>query len=311
MKRSVIIMSLLSLLSSFSCANHSATYKDAHIVSFSYHYDGTIGGNSHRYKVDIEDGVPTIHVTDMLHHDYGEMIDTLDADFMQALEALCAEHDILRWDGYDKYDRLVCDGHGFSLYVRYDNGKSVNAHGMNMTPAGFWDFDKAMHELFAPVCQQISAKALQKKIAAGVSGDLRFILMNFMQRGKSGSDRYEVQICRSSIRTTNFDVHIRSVSGEFFPVGDFRYYASVPDDQIDWAAFAKLVDKHHLTQWMDYDKAAEDYNNAEWFQIGWSFERGHIDACGTEHPKGYEAFRKDFLKLLVKAVEKAKPYIQE
>ncbi len=303
MKRYIFIMSLFSIFSSWSCANSGGDSKDTHIVSFSYHYDGTIGGNSHNYKVDVTDSVATIMVRDMLHMDYGDMTDTVDTAFVQALEALCAKHNVKRWDGFDKYNPHVCDGDGFSLSVRYSDGKSVYAHGMNISPKGFWEFDREMHALFAPVCERLRAKALQRKIAEGVSGELTYIMSSFIQKGAAGSDSYEVQICRSNIRETNFQVRINSRSGEFFPQGEYTYSAAVPDEAIDWKAFAKLVSKHHLTRWMDYEKSAEDYNNSEWFQLSWSFENGHIDAMGSEHPEGYDAFRKDFLKLLHKTVK--------
>lgn len=302
MKR-YLIMSLFSIFSLFSCANAGGDANSAHIASFRYHYDGTIGGNSHDYEVKVTDSVSTIAVQDMRHMDYGKMTDSVDAAFVQALEALCAKHNVKRWDGFDKYNPHVSDGHGFTLSIRYDDGKSVYAHGMNMSPKGFWDFDHEMHDLFAPECERLSAKALQQKIAKGVSGELTFIMSYFIQKGTSGSDRYEVQICRSNIRETNFQVRVDSRSGEFFPQGKYTYSASVPDEEIDWKAFAKLVSKHHLNQWMDYDKSAEDYNNAEWFQLSWSFEDGHINAMGSEHPEGYDAFRKDFLKLLYKTIK--------
>lgn len=301
-------MSLLSLLSSWSCAHPSDTEnapKSAHIVSFHYSYDGTIGGNSHHYILKVTDSVATVTVRDLMHQDYGDMTDVVDAAFVQALEKLCAKHNVKRWDGFDKYNRLVSDGHGFTLSIEYDDDKSVYAHGMNMSPKGFWDFDEELHELFAPVCERLLAKGLQQKIAEGVSGELRFIMLNFIQKGTSGSDSYKVQVCRQSIRETNFQVRIHSVSGEFFPKGKYAYYAAVPDEAVDWKAFAKLVNKHRLTRWMDYEKSAEDYNNCEWFQLAWSFENGHIHAMGTEHPDGYNAFRKDFLKLLKKTVEQA------
>ena len=306
MKRIVTVMSILSLLSTWSCAHQGGDISDTHITSFYYSYDGTIGGNSHRYEIKVADGVATIKVEDMLHRDYGDMYDTVDAAFMDSLERLCAKHKVNRWDGYDKYNPHVCDGHGFSMSVHYDNGKSMHAHGMNMSPSGFWDFDREMHELFAPVCERMREKARQQKIAEGVSGNLTFIMVTMLQRGAAGSDKYEVQICRQSIRETNFHVSVQSRSGEFFPAGTYYYAEEIADEKIDWKAFAKLVDKHHLTQWMDFEKSVEDYNNSEWFQLDLSYENGHIHAMGSAHPEGYEAFRKDFLKLLAKTIDNLK-----
>ena len=56
---------------------------------------------------------------------------------------------------------------------------------------------------------------------------------------------------------------------------------------------------------MDYHKTAEDYNNAEWFQLGFSFEKGYISAMGSLPPDGnYDAFRHDILKLLAKKIKR-------
>ena len=286
-----------------SCAH--AGDGDAHIKRFTYHYDGTIGGNSHTYDVKVaDDGTAVIKILDMMHYDYGEMEGTVDSDFVMALESLCNKHNVRRFDGFDKVNRYVCDGSGFSLNITYNNGKTVSAHGMNESPKGFYEFAEDMHQLFKPCCERIYAAALQKKIEKGVSGEPTFIMANFIQGGTSGSDRYEVLISRQGIRDNNYEVSIRSVSGDFFPVGEYKIYTAVPDNDIDWEGFAKLVEKYGLVKWMDYDRAAEDYNNSEWFQLDLSFEQGRISAMGTLPPENYDDFRRDFLNLLRKGVER-------
>lgn len=306
MKRIVVIMSLLSLLPLWSCARSGGKKNDAHIMSFSYHFDGTRGGNSHNYDVRVEDDKAILTIEEMAHQDYGEMTDSAGMDFMEALEALCRKHGVQQYDGFNGYDRDICDGKGFSLSIRYDNGTHVNAHGMNDFPMGYGAFEEALHELFRPYCERMRETALQKKKAQGVSGELTFIMMNFIQQGESGRDKYEVMLSRSNIRKDNFEVRIHSVSGEFLPKGDYQWYTAVSDETIDWNAFAALVKKYDLMQWMDYHQSAEDYNNSEWFQMAWTFEEGSIHARGTAHPEHYEAFRRDFLQLLKKNVEKVK-----
>jgi hypothetical protein len=78
----------------------------------------------------------------------------------------------------------------------------------------------------------------------------------------------------------------------------------MPDSDINWQGVAALVRKYDLVKWMDYDRAAEDYNNCEWFQIELGFEQGHISAMGTLHPDNYDNFRRDFLTILREAVER-------
>lgn len=79
MKRAIFIMSLSSLFSLFSCATPGGNGSETRITKFNYNYDGTIGGNSHRYEVSVSGQTAAVKVYDMLHHDYGDMTDTVGA----------------------------------------------------------------------------------------------------------------------------------------------------------------------------------------------------------------------------------------
>ena len=303
MKRTTIIMSLLSVLPFLSCANN-ADFANAHIVSFYYHFDGTIGGNNHSYQVKIADSVATIAVEELERRDYGEMVDTAGVAFIRDLEELCRTHQVHKYDGFKGYNRYMCDGEGFSLSIRYDNGRSVDAHGMNEFPKGYRDFDRALHALFEPYIVRMRAAALERKKAKGVSGEPTSLLMNFIQRGEAENDSYDVLLYRKSVSDHNIDIKIHSASGEFFPVGDYRYYTAIPDEDVPWDAFVELVRKHDLVQWMDFEQHTEGADHAEWFQLGFSFEEGNISAHGTAHPAHYDAFRHDFLTILQQLVKR-------
>lgn len=298
----------MSLLNIFSLGSHADTndqHNDSPITNFTYHFDGTIGRNSHTYIVQIVDRKATITMEDMRHHDYGEMVDTAGLEFIQSLENLCIKHHIKRWDGFNGYDHDVRDGKGFSLSVRYADGKRISAYGMNDFPRGYRDFYTDLHALFEPYYNRMCENVLQQKKEHGVHGHMTFMMMNFIQKGESGCDKYEVLVSRTGIRRPNIDVRVHSVSGEFFPKGDHTYYTDLSDEEFDWTGFEALVKKHDLVQWMDFHQAAEDYDNAEWFQMAFDFEDGHISAMGTAHPEHYEAFRHDFLQLLSSTLQKA------
>ena len=307
MKKTVFIMSILSSLFSVSCvAFGKNTPSDKHIISFEYHYIGTIGANSHSYHIDAKTQPATLMVEDMLADDYGVMKGEVSEQLLSDLDSLCEAYKVYRWDGYDEVAKGVCDGRGFSLYVTYADGTRVSVHGMNSAPKDFYKFERELKELFKAPCEQLYEEARQKKIAQGINGNLTSMMVNFIQKGTSGSDRYEIYITRENIRNDNFSVKIHSVSGTVFPEGDYMYYCHLQDDAIAWADFEKLIKKHDLIQWYNYDKPAEDYNNAEWFQVSFGFsDNMRLNACGTEHPQNYDAFRKDFLTLLRKNLKKA------
>lgn len=147
-------MSLLSMLPFWSCLNADGGRSTVHIVSFQYHYDGTIGGNSCWYKVKVKDGQPVMTIEELEYFNQGERTDTVGMDFMEALEEVCRKHKVWKFDGFKKTNPYVCDGSGYSLYIKYDNGKSVDSYGMNMSPDGYHAFAKEIYALFEPYCEK-------------------------------------------------------------------------------------------------------------------------------------------------------------
>lgn len=274
------------------------------IVRFSYSYNGSIGGNSYTYKIDARTRPVQIKLEHMLYPEYGEPEGEVGDDFLKLLEGLCRRCGIASWNGFNKYNKYVCDGSGFSLSIQYADGKVLTAHGSNSFPKGYREFKNALDALFEPEVEKIHKRERQKIIDRGIEGALDSMLVTFIQKGRSGSDRYEALITKKGVRSNNFDVKIKSVSGEFLPAGEYRIYKEVEDEDIGFPAFEEIVRRHGLIRWFNYDKSAEDYNNSEWFQLSLGFENEHLNAHGTEHPEGYDEFRKEFLELLVKTALK-------
>ena len=272
------------------------------IAAFSYRYNGSIGGNSFRYE--LKDG--RLSMDFMEHRDYGELSEDIPEGFAEKLEALCDSCRIRRWNGFDKVDRRVLDGSGFSLSIKYADGKTLSAHGSNSFPNGYRDFRTSLEELFAPEREKLFEQARQRLIEKGVGGDPEFIMACFKQNGSSGSDDYHVMFSKSSIRSSNFELRVKSSSGEFFPEGEISYYTTLPDKSLRLEDFGEIVRKYELIKWLDFEKTAHDPDNSEWFQISLSFADGRINAMGTAHPENYDAFRKDFLSLAAKITEEAR-----
>ena len=170
MKRISIIMSILGILTFTSCAQSGRGFKNAHIKRFYFHYDGTIGGDTHNYNLVVEDRKAIFKLEDfeVIPSDdpewstHREMVDTLDMTMVRELEQLCTKHEVYKFNGFDKDNPFVTDGEGFSLRIVYDNGKEIEARGMNRFPNGYREFEKDLEELFRPYCEQLKKKAFKK-----------------------------------------------------------------------------------------------------------------------------------------------------
>ncbi len=275
------------------------------IVYFEYRYNGSIGGDSYRYEVDARDGSVIFSHERMDIPEYGKMSMELPADFLEKLDKLYLDNHLAEWDGYSKYNSDVLDGSGFSISIIFADGKSINAKGSNCVPEGYADFKKAMTELFKDMTEKLLEEGREKMIAQGVSGDLLSIMVCFNQHGSSGSDSYKFFIVRDSVRENNFDVEISSDGGDGIIEGEYLYYAALPDEAVDFDGVKALVEKYDVINWYNWDKASDDYDNSEWFQVFFRFEEGHISAMGTLHPENYDGFRAEFLKLMIDNIENA------
>jgi len=294
---SYVIMSIASLLL-HSCQAFSTP--QAPIKSFSYNYDGTIGGNTFSWTVTRkEDGTVLFQQFDHMRTGHEDLYDTLPAAFMDSLEAICSKHKIHRWDGFRGNNQYVCDGDGFSLSIRYEDGRKVDAHGMNSYPNGFREFRDDLYELCNPIRDHIWEMARQRKREKGVSGDLQGMLWVFSNHYPGPDYTYEALIRHDALIENNVDITIKHSDGSIFPEGDFRIYCRVTDDKIHWDKFAALIQKHRLARWCDFDEHDTENKAAEWFQVGFDFDEGEINASGSAHPEDYDAFREEFLQLFV------------
>ena len=319
LKGALIVMGILTVLSGLLGCNRGfkpgdgeegtdgigdkAVDNTSGIVYFRYSYDGSIGGNNYSYEVTVKDGHVVLTYESMEHWEYGEMTCELPADTPARLEEIYKSCRLATWDGFSKYNSWVSDGEGFSLSIRFADGASMSAHGTNAFPKGYRDARALIDALFKPYLEDLLEAKRQAKIAEGIHGELSFVMITFVQRGDSGHDEYHVMLSREGVRTYNFDVRVKSVSGKYLPAGEYTIYRSVPTDVNEFPVLQAMVEKYGLIDWYAWDKAAEDYGNAEWFQIDLGFgTEMSLSAMGTEHPERYDEFRDAFLTWLAAKV---------
>lgn len=274
------------------------------LVAFSYSYIGSVRGGSYTYA--IEDNTFTYEL--MGHDEYEGLTVSVDEELLGRLKDLYIEAESYKWDGYSKYATNVLDGDGFSISFRFEDGQSCSANGSNCKPKNYALFCGGMQGLLKPLADDIAEQGKQKKIAEGFPGKVDNILMNFTQQGTSGDDEYSFHIYPTDFAdVNNLDIRIHSVSEEFFPAGDYRYFGHIDNRYIDFSKLDELIEQYKLVYWIDYDVAAEDYNNAEWFQISIGFDDDkYLSAMGTEKPEHYDAFRQEFLSYMVQFIEDIK-----
>ena len=285
----------------------SAVTNESGLKSFRYGYDGTIGGDSYDYLVEAqEDGTVRIMYSSMEYYDLAEMSMEAGPEVLDMLYELYKKHNAARWDGYSKYDKYVEDGSGFSVNLVFNDGESMSVSGMNCAPDGYYSFDRDVEAVMGIYLQEMVEEAKQKKIEAGVPGELDYLMIYLKQQGRSGEDEYNIVIRRWDGSRESFDVHVRSVSGEYFEEGEHNYYYKLPDSEIDFAGLTEIFEKYEVYKWYGWEETSDDYGNTEWFQLNADFAEGRIIAMGSEHPEHYDEFRKELLEHVKKIVDNAR-----
>ena len=122
---------------------------------FYFSYDGTIGGNNYHYRVENKDGVCVFEYETMEHPDYGKMTMTVDRSVLDELNDLYLKYRIAEWEGYSKYNTMVCDGDGFSLSLKFNDKKYMSASGTNEYPERYGQFRGGVEGILGPLCDKL------------------------------------------------------------------------------------------------------------------------------------------------------------
>ena len=119
------------------------------LQSFRYDYNqGYMANSNVWYTLELKDGVYTAGVKPHNVPPEEEQSFAVDQSFARELEQILVDHEVGAWNGFDKVDKRVLDGNGFSLYITMTDGTSVDAHGYMRWPKNYTDVKAAVEALF-------------------------------------------------------------------------------------------------------------------------------------------------------------------
>lgn len=300
----VIIMGLVSLIlggctSGSGGAGKRAKDNESGIQKFEFLESGSNRADIYSYTVENTGEGIVLSYESLYKEAYGTLTRQCTQELLDSLNTLYKSYRLAEWDGYDKVSKNVLDGDSFTLKIKFNDGESLYAHGYASTPDRYGDFFSDMRGLLDPIRDEALEEKRQEIVAEGIKGNLKSFSLNIIQHGTSGKDEYRIIIRKEDVSEKNFDVTINSFSGEYFEKGEKKYYLHVPDEELGFEELRKIIDDFSVIEWYDYEKTAEDYNNAEWFQLGIGFDSDmYISAMGTEHPERYDGFRDAVLSWL-------------
>ena len=137
MKKKIIIGAILILIVGvllLVCYKKQEKY-EGNIVSFEYNY-GSYNGGYYNYKIYKQDDKSFIKAIGMdgieLNLDK-EVDDTV----LKDISKIVKDNKIYKWNGFDKKDSHILDGYGFTLKIKYSDGKEIKANGYMKYPNNY------------------------------------------------------------------------------------------------------------------------------------------------------------------------------
>lgn len=236
-----------------------------------------------------------------------DMTCELDEPIIEELSKLCADLNIVSWDGFNKTMKGVLDGSTFSLYLDFEDGTHVAARGSNSFPTNYSEFEKSFVEVLAPAVDAERSRIREEKYAHGdYSKTPEIAMINYSGRGASGSDSYSFLIRDGASQGTKLEINVTSVSGEFIAPGTYHYYGEADDTDKLLKKLQKVFENYNVYRWDGYDESTPDYNDREWFQLSISYPNAEISAMGCGDTENYAEVRKELLEILT---EYMLPYV--
>ena len=116
------------------------------ISSFYYYHRGTMIEDIYDYKFYRDEN--GAHMTAELSSGWEKLEVDVDDEIIKQLEDIAFEYQMYYWDGFNKTDKRVLDGEGFTLEIAFADGTSVYANGSNAFPDGFSQAEDEFNTIF-------------------------------------------------------------------------------------------------------------------------------------------------------------------
>ena len=116
------------------------------LASFTFMARGMTTADIYSYSAGKTDEGTHLHLE--LNCGYDIIDVTVQEDVLGQLGEIAARYRLDTWDGFDKANKHVSDGEGFTMSMTTADGRDIYAHGSNAFPDNYSDARRAIDELF-------------------------------------------------------------------------------------------------------------------------------------------------------------------
>lgn len=151
MKKKVFLTLLLTIILIGITGCNSKGKIDSDIISFKYHY-GSYNDYYYEYDINIIDEKVVLNAKGYNAVNLN-VEKEIDKSYLEELAKIINDNEIYKWNDFDKSDKNILDGYGFSLEVNYSNDKSLKAHGYMKYPKNYNEGHKVLSEFLEQIIE--------------------------------------------------------------------------------------------------------------------------------------------------------------
>ena len=75
----------------------------------------------------------------------------INVEEVKKVEEILKKYEVGKWDGFNKSDKNVLDGNSFSLYTRFTNDDTIDAHGYMKYPKNYKEVREELDKFFMDI----------------------------------------------------------------------------------------------------------------------------------------------------------------
>lgn len=129
------------------------------LASFTFMARGMTTADIYSYSAEKTDEGTHLHLE--LNCGYDIIDVTVQEDVLGELGGIAAEYRLDTWDGFDKVNKHVSDGEGFTLSIITEDGGKIYAHGSNEFPHYYTEAKLAINRLFGEFIEKYGDDYIQ------------------------------------------------------------------------------------------------------------------------------------------------------
>lgn len=120
------------------------------ILHFSYNKGNMINSNV-SYALDCKDGICKATIKPYDIPDEEQKVIEVDKKVVEKIEKILKQYNVERWNNFNKNNKYVLDGNGFSMYIKTDEDKTIEASGYMMWPKNYNEVRDSLDNIFMKI----------------------------------------------------------------------------------------------------------------------------------------------------------------